>query len=63
MVLVAVLFLTVTVGAGVNLSLEACNRMVGRSLAPGVKETYQRQAPAICQPPTTASTSRLTLDR
>lgn len=48
MVLLAVLFLVVTVGAGVNLSLEACNRMVGRPLTPGLGQVYRRQAPVVC---------------
>ncbi|PKM83049.1 MAG: hypothetical protein CVU89_02670 [Firmicutes bacterium HGW-Firmicutes-14] len=36
MVLLALIFLSLTIGAGVNRSLEACNRMVGEELCPGI---------------------------
>jgi len=43
LVMLALLFLTLTVGAGVNRSLEACNGIIGKPMAPGIKEVYRRQ--------------------
>ncbi|MCL5935266.1 MAG: hypothetical protein M1543_02065 [Firmicutes bacterium] len=45
MVVLALLFLTLTIGAGVNKSLAACNRMVGKPMAPEIGEIYRRQVP------------------
>ncbi len=45
LIILALLFLTVTVGAGVNKSLEACNRVLGKPMASGIGETYHRQWP------------------
>ncbi|MCL4405635.1 MAG: hypothetical protein M1287_00290 [Firmicutes bacterium] len=45
MIILALLFLTLTVGVGVNKSLAACNTLVGKPMAPGIGEMYRRQVP------------------
>ena len=45
LILLGLLFLVLVVGAGVNRSLEACNKMVGSPLAPGIREIYSENAP------------------
>ncbi|MFA5880903.1 MAG: hypothetical protein WC834_01810 [Eubacteriales bacterium] len=47
LVMLALLFLTLTVAAGVNKSLEAYNGMLGRPVAAGLKETYYLQKPRV----------------
>lgn len=47
MILFALLFLAVAVGTGVNKSLEACNRMIGKPMAPGIGEIYDQRAPQV----------------
>lgn len=47
LVIFAVLFLIFSIGGGVNLSLEAGNRMMGRPMAPGLKEIYQTRFPVL----------------
>lgn len=46
-VLLALLFLILTVGAGVNRSLAAGNKMLGRQMAPSAMQIYQQQAPVV----------------
>jgi len=38
MLLLGVLFLIISIGAGVNKSLESGNKMVGRPMSPGIRE-------------------------
>lgn len=40
LIVLAVLFLTFSIGSGVNKSLEACNRNMGKSMAPNLKQLY-----------------------
>lgn len=47
MIMLALVFLVLTTAAGVNRSLEAYNRMLGRPVAAGLKETYYRQKPRV----------------
>lgn len=44
-ILWALLFLVLSVGAGVDRSLTAGNKMLGRRMAPSVEQIYQQQAP------------------
>lgn len=46
-ILWALLFLVLSVGAGVDRSLAAGNKMLGRQMAPGVEQLYQQQAPLV----------------
>lgn len=45
--MLALVFLVLTTAAGVNRSLEAYNRMLGRPVAAGLKETYDLQKPRV----------------
>ena len=40
LIILALVFLIFIVGAGVNRSLEACSKMVGQPLAPGISNIY-----------------------
>lgn len=41
LIMLALIFLVLTIGAGVNRSLVACGRMTGQPLAPGISEIYR----------------------
>ncbi|MBU7005914.1 hypothetical protein [Phosphitispora fastidiosa] len=43
LIMVALIFLVLTIGAGVNKSLIACGRMTGEPLAPGFNEIYREK--------------------
>lgn len=47
LIVLAVLFLLLTVGTGVNTSLEAGNRFMGKPMAPDLKHAYNQQAPIV----------------
>lgn len=46
-ILLALLFLVLSVGAGVNRSLAAGNKMLGKQMAPSADQIYQQQAPLV----------------
>ncbi len=47
LVILALLFLLVTIGFGVNRALAVCNRMMGKPVAPELSKTFHRQWPLI----------------
>lgn len=47
LILLGIAFLVLAIGAGVNKSLEACSKVVGAPLAPGITEVYNEQVPNV----------------
>lgn len=47
MIVSALIFLLLIIGTGVNKSLVECNRMIGKSMAPGAEEIYRQQIPYV----------------
>ena len=46
-ILLALLFLVLSVGAGVDRSLAAGNKILGRQMAPSVEQLYKQQVPFV----------------
>lgn len=46
-ILLALLFLVFSVGVGVDRSLAAGNKMLGRQMAPDFEQIYRKQAPLV----------------
>jgi len=46
LILLGLTFLVLAIGIGVDRSLEAGSKMVGTPMAPGIREIYNKQAPA-----------------
>jgi hypothetical protein len=47
LIILALMFLVLTIGTGVNTSLEACNKMMGSPMAPTLTDLFDKNKPIL----------------